>query len=191
MNTLEKKQPGQKMLISDMEIALIKSTFVENDGLLQIMRSLFEGLEVSQSDRELIKSIFSNNDLRNLIIKRFYPTINGDSPIGQTVDIWLGPAVDGKGLNEIREEIIIYNKFVKLLKKALALLDNPFGESVDLGVNIDSNIMVEDPFFSTLLARNKFIKYIESQLVMLKVIAGQKEETPQQAKKRLEGDSNK
>lgn len=184
----EKKKVTQSMLVSDNDIALLKSIFSDNDDLLKLVRNLFFGLELTAEEKELIVSTFKNDDARRLIRQRFIPYIRKDVPIGQTVDLWTGVDVKGKYKDEIYQSILGRKMLIEMTNKALGLLENPDDEKVSLDFNptvVDINdLQVE------LIARNTFISHVEMQLMMIKIIAGQKTETVEGAKKRLTQDSN-
>lgn len=177
----------QSMLVSDKEIAMIKDTFADNDELLQLIRNLFFGLALTKTEKDLIKSTFKDEDFKKCIRKRFLPGIAKDVPVGQTVDLWTGVEVEGKFDHQIIQIIQARELLIKNILMSLDLLDNPDGPKFDLSFVYDTN----DTLGVKLLARNKFISHVEVQLVMLKIIAGKKVETPDEAKKRLTQNSNK
>ncbi len=81
-----------------------------------------------------------------------------------------------------------------MTRVALALLDDPDGTvgSLDFEPNYEegmANMGISLQVF--LIARNSFISHVETQLTMIKVIAGQKTESSEEAKKRLTQNSNK
>lgn len=192
MADVEKKKVTQSLLVSDKELELLKSVFAENDELLETIRDLFFGLEITNDQKDSITSIFKNDDLKKLFIRRFLPEIRKGVPVGQSVDLWTGVEVIGKNPIEIVQVVTARAKLIEMVKVSLALLDNPNGSVVDLnfvprimGVGTDSDLQVE------LISRNQFISHVETQLIMIKVISGQKVESVEQAKQRLTNNSNK
>jgi hypothetical protein len=55
---------GQQMRISDLDLAIIKSTFAENEELLKVLR------------------------------KVFLPELSAEAPIGQNLDLWMTLKID-------------------------------------------------------------------------------------------------
>ncbi len=185
----EQKKLPQSLLVSDSEIALLKSVFAENDDLLRTVRNLFFGLELTQDEKTTIISTFANDDIKQLMKKRFLPSItNKEAPIGQTVDMWVGVEVRGKHPTEIFQLVSARKNQIEMIRQALALLENPDGDKII--VEFNPLEVKQDDLQIELLTRNNYISHIETQLIMIKVIAGQKEETVAQATKRMGKDSN-
>lgn len=178
-----------KQDINKEETDLIRSIFSGNDNLLKSMRALFFGLDISKTEKDLIRGTFENKELLRIMWKRFYPTLEKDSPIGQVQDVWLGveQMIFGQAKDTITQAVLYKEEALKMTQKALELLVNPEGESFDLEYRpfVDSFLKVG------LLARNQYIRHIESQLLALKTIADMKDETPEQTKRRLGKDSAK
>lgn len=167
------------------ENKIIKSTFKDNDFLLKAMRALFLGLELTDDEKTLIKSTFSDKGLLRIIYKKFLPTLDKESPIGQVQDIWLGveQMVFGMTKETIYQAINYKELALNMTARALALLENPNGERIDVSFNPMTNI--NDEYGINLLARNQYIRHVESQLMFLKVIAEQKEEDTKEQQKRI------
>jgi len=181
----------ERLNINEQEIELIKKTFCENEYLLKVIRALFLNLGVTDEEKAMIKATFSDKELLALMHKKFYPQLDREANIGSTMDVWMGveQMVFGKSVGEIYQAINYKDEALKMTKKALALLENPDGEKID--VTFDPSLSVKDDYQIKLLARNQFIKHVESQLVFLMVIAGKKDETTEQTKTRLTRNSTK
>ncbi len=179
----------QQLNVNDKEIELIKATFSENEYLLKAMRALFLNLGVSDEDKELMKNTFANEELMKIIEKRFYPVLSKETPIGQVQDNWLGveQMIFDRPLDTIAQAVQYKDMALKMTRKALDLLKDPDGEKLDIEYVLDN----DDKLQVKLLARNQFVRHIESQLLFLLVIAGKKDESSQEAKKRLTQDSTK
>ena len=178
-----------KLTVSDSEIALIKKTFAENDDLVIALRALFFGLQLTDSERKIIQSTFDGNDaLKRVIRKRFLPTVSRENPIGVVTDVWLGveTQIFGVPQDTIFQAIKSKELVISMVKTALNLMDNIDGEKVN--VEYDPNGLLTDPYGLKLLARNQFVRHIETQLSWLYVIAGQSNETPDQ---RAKADGNR
>lgn len=175
--------------INDKEIEVIKATFADNEELLKLVRALFFGFELTVDEKNIIRDTFSNAELRAIFWRRFHPVLDRNTPIGQVQDVWLGVEgmVFGQPGHVAIQAVGYKEKALEMTKKALNLLDNPDGDRVDV-VFVPSKF---DEQQISLLARNQFIRHVESQLLFLKTIAGGKTETAQQVKERLSRDSSK
>lgn len=171
--------------INTEENKIIKSNFKDNDFLLKAMRALFLGLEVTDDEKSLIKTTFSDKSLLKIMYKKFLPTLDKESAIGQVQDVWLGveQMVFGSNKETIYQAVHYKKMALDMTSKALQLLENPNGERVNL--SYDPNVNVSDELQINLLARNQYIRHVESQLMFLKVIAEQKEEDTKEQQKRI------
>lgn len=178
------------LTVNQADIDLIKATFTGNEYLLKAVRSLFVGLPVSAEDKQLIKTTFERPELRSLMQRRFLPSMTSDAPIGQMQDIWLG--VEQMVFAQSRETIeqaVQYKKLaINLVKQALALLENPDGEPMNL--YYDPVGAMNDPLQVGLLARNQFIRLVEQQLSTFWLTTLQVDMSPAEAKKKAEKDSS-
>lgn len=187
---MEPQKP--QLTVDDAEISLIKSVFADNDALLKAIRALFLNLDVTALDRDMVRAAFSGKPaLLKIMHKRFNPKLDRDTPIGQQSDSWLGAEgmVFGAQRDTIEQAVSYKEQALKMLSQALLLLENPEGELLDL--DYTPSLMLNDPLRIHLLARNQYIRHVESQLLFLKLIAGQKSETAEAAKERLMKSSSK
>lgn len=182
-----KKRP---LSSNEAEIAFIKSTFAENEYLLKAIRALFLGFRITDGDAKLIKSVFANPAAKTALRRKMYPESSATDEIGETADFWFGTETEiiGKDPETIRQVIVSKQLTLEHFDRAFALLDDPSGEKVDLTFDVACD---SDKFGIKLLARNKYVRSVETALMIMKVIAGTKDETPEQAKQRLLKDSTK
>jgi len=181
---------AEKLMYSDKDIALIKSTFAENDELLVMVRKLFFGGKLTAGEKKTITTTFSNPEIVEVLRRKVYGVNNFETPIGQLSDFWLGAEsqVFGATRDTVYQAIMSKELVLSMFVKGFNLLANPEGERVSINVLID---IEADPLGVNLIARNLYMKSIESALHAVKVIAGVKDETPEQAVKRLQADSTK
>lgn len=186
----EKQKQKKQLVVSDREIDIIKATFSENDSLLKAMRAIFFGLEVTGEERESLKSTFSNPELVQIMYKRFLPAINKDTPIGQITDVWMGveSQIFGVPKETIYQAVMQKSIAVQMVERGLRTLQNPEAEVIN--ISYDPNSIITDELGVKLLARNHYLRHVETQLSFLSVIAGQVDETTEQAKKRMQVDSS-
>lgn len=175
----------QALRYSDEEIKLIKSTFAENEALLKSLKKFFLQMGLTEWDEKLLSSIKGKNDITKLFYKVFLPSLSDDLPLERIIDLWKVYAdLDNKRIEEQKTVIEATKTTIKYVEQQLAELE---GEKEQ---NINYNELTEGDV-SDVIAYKNIASVIIGQLVNLKAIAGQKEETPEEQKKRLERDSNK
>lgn len=183
------KEP-QPLMYSNKDIDLIKSAFAENDEILISIRKLFFGVEVSGDEKESIKSTFSNPELVDVFRRKVYGVNNFDTPVGQLSDFWLGAEsqIFGATRDTVFQVIESKKMVLEMFEKSFKLLNNPDGEKVT--VEFTANSLVDD-LGVNLIARNLYMKAIETSLLSLKALAGKKTESVEETVKRLQRDSSK
>lgn len=86
------------------------------------------------------------------------------------------------------------NDLLKLLRKVfLPEISSkaPFGQNIDLWMTVKIDDLSPEEAIINLKARNILINHIEQQLLQLYLLAGMKEETVEETKKRLSKNSSK
>lgn len=156
---------------------LIKQTFKDGERLLKDVRTLLVGGELLADQKTHIRSVFADANLRDLMRRRFLPSITDDSDmaLGVVRDIWIGAEqmIFGESKDVIEQAMRYKEKSIDHTRKGLALLADPDGEKVPLKVLPYD----EDPLQIELIARNMYIRHVDEQLSYLWLIANQKEET--------------
>lgn len=178
------------LMYSEKDIEVIKATFADNEALLVLLRKLFFGKDISEDEKKLIKSTFSNPEVVEVLRRKVYPVQNFDGGLLQFNDFWLDAEsqVFGASRDTIYQAIESKKLIKAMLEKAFNLLINPDGEKVV----IDYDPIIEaDPLGVKMIARNLYIRSIQTALITVHLIAGRKDETPEQATKRLLSDSAK
>lgn len=181
---------ADKLMYTNKDIELIKATFAENEELLKVIRKLFFGYDLSEEEKDLIKSSFSNKEVIEVLRRKVYGLNNINTPIGQLSDFWLGveQQIFGASRDTIFQAIESKKMVLNMFTKAFNLLENPDGEKV----SVDTNPMTEtDPLGVLVIARNLYMKAIETALLTIQTIAGKKSETVEETVARLQKDSNK
>lgn len=174
-------------MYNDRELMLIKTTFAENEDLLKAVRNLFYGVEISDAEKAVIKQTFSNPDVVEAVRHKIYGLNNFNTPIGQLSDFWMGAEqqIFGASRDTIKQSIGVKVQVLDMFTKAFKLLENPDGEKVSTKVDI------EDELGINIIARNLYMKAIDTGLFTILTIAGKKDETLEDVLKRLEKNSNK
>lgn len=159
----------QSQKVNEEDAKIIKKTF-KDESILKSMRVVMLGLAPTDGDKSLVRSIFSDIDVRRIVRSRFLPALSRDTPIGTANDVWLGveSMVFGSPRDTIEQAVKYKEASIAMTRDGLALLENPDAGfiSVDLVPNVDM-----DPLQITLLARNQYVRHVESQLMFLWVIA--------------------
>lgn len=174
------------------EISIMKATFADNDALLKTIRALFLGLGVTDEEKLLIRKTFAGNgDLLAIMHKKFLPSLNKDTEIGKIADVWLGveQMISDKSPDTIKQMIGYKDVAIGMVRTSLTLLENPDLPAIKL--EYTGTMYPADYLGIELMARNQFIRLVETQLTFIKMIAGAKTETPEQAVKRIHSDSSK
>lgn len=180
----------QDLMYSNKDIDLIKAVFSDNDALLISIRKLFFGYEITGEEKKNIITNFTNPEAIEVLRRKVYSTDNVNTPVGQLSDFWLGveSQIFGASRDTVYQALLSKEFVLDMFEKGFNLLKNPDGEKV----NTDVKVSIEtDPLGVKIIARNLYLKAIETALHTIKVIAGTKTETTAEAIKRLQSDSAK
>ena len=177
-------------MYTNKDIALIKSTFSENEPLLLAVRKLFFGAEIADDEKKMIQSAFSNKEVIEVFRRKVYGVNNLSTPIGQLSDFWLGveSQIFGSNRDTVYQAVMSKQIVMEMFEKAFLLLSDVDGEKVSVEIDIDIDT---DPLGVKVIARNLYMKAIETALLALKTISGMKNESLEDAVKRLKKDSAK
>lgn len=180
-----------ELMYSENDIKIIKGLFADNDYLLKLLRRLFFGDELTEQEKKIITDTFKDEASIEVLRRKVYSTKNYDTQIGHVSDFWMGAEsqIFGASRDTIAQAVESKSIVEEMFKKAFNLLKDPNGQKVNLEYNPIS--LMSDPLQTGLIARNLYMKAIETALFTVKTIAGQKDETPEQALKRLNQDSTK
>lgn len=166
--------PQQNVPVPEKEQEIIRSTFKDNEPLLQAIRALMFGLSPTSEEKERVRTAFANKELLTIVRRRFYPVLDKTSPIGQVQDAWMGAEqmVFGQSPSTVEQAIGYKEIALHMTKAGLDLLENPDAPAPELSY---SKVRYpNDPLGVQLLARNQYIRHVEQQLLFLKLIADQK-----------------
>ncbi len=109
--------------------------------------------------------------------RRFLPDVieNRNQSLGAVQDKWFGTEslVFGAPPSHIEQAVKYKEKAIEFTRHALMLLENP--DAIKIPFTVKS--FEEDPLQIELLARNMFLRHVNEQLMVLYVIANQKEES--------------
>lgn len=185
---VEKKQ---QMRFSDAELEVIKNTFRDNDELLKALRKFMLQLPMTKSDKSLIKSLQDKPEAMAIIRKAFLPTLDGDAPFHQLVDLWMTVELKDKSPREVFPVLLARKLLIAFLDQQLEILEGKDRKEI---INLESHTEFVDDYetlYSNLLFRNTMIGHTEMQMNQFVVLAGQSDETVEQMEKRLQQNSTK
>lgn len=179
-----KEQPRN---LTEQEVELIQAIF--DEPLLKTIRALMFGLGISDSEKTQIKTTFSNSQVMAIMYRRFYPTLDRSTPIGQIQDIWLGveQMINGMPEGAIFQAINYKDLALQYTRQSLDLLKDPNGKPVNLEYSPKSYPNDTQGVF--LMARNQFLRHVEQQLLFLWYIVQTKPAKPEEIKKKKAKDS--
>jgi len=178
----------QERRITDAEMNLLKTTFAENEPLLKMMRKAMLGLSMTQDEQDVVMYLFRNHsELSALIRKMFIPEITGNDPLGQQIDLWMTIDNKDRTVDELHMHLMARAKVLSMLEDGLKDLTAPHADN-RISFAPTGNVYEDIIWY---IARNTYVNHVESRLLEIKILAGQKEETVDETKNRLSKDSSK
>lgn len=180
----------KNLSLPEKEVALLKKTFKDNEMLLKLIRAVLFGFDVTEVERKTVQDIFANKELLLSFRKKIYPELSKESPIGQITDFWMGTEANifGASRDTIYQAVQSKQKVLTMLEAGLKSLADSTAPCVDISYNPQS---VVDELQISLLARNLYMKSVESGLHIINQIVNHKEKTPEQKALAAEKNSSK
>jgi hypothetical protein len=191
------KQTQSRQLMNlrytDKELELISSTFSENEELIMIIRKFFlqgqlTAVELAEFDK------FKKSETVDVLQKTLLPEIDPNSPLHQNIDMWCSIDTINKGVDEAYLDMQARQIVVDYFEQQFDVMN---GFKVNDKHIIRLNKLVFDKkkdaeeAYIDLKARNTILQHVDLHLNQLKILAGQKPETPEEIKERLYRDSSK
>lgn len=193
------RDKDQVFIFNQEELSLIKNTFADNDTLLYTVRKVLLQFPLTDAEKNLIKMSVTPEVLR-VLKKRILPEIGDEFPLGQLPSILttLGESLKVKSVEEMAPLIEAKALEIEYLRQRFASLEaittGYVGDVVpEFSLASFAKIDISNPTKSyiQLQAYLFLLGYIDPMLGFIKSIAGTKEETAEQQKKRLVRDSSK
>lgn len=179
------------MRFTEAELQFINSTFGGNSDLLLIIRKFFLQ-SCSETELKTLSNTMTDETVR-VLRKVYFPEIDPNAPVGQTIDFWM--TVDFKD-KTVEESAIA----METIQTVIDYLTQRF-KALKSGSESYNDIRLKDLVYSKgkdprkahiqLGARNTIISQVEMNTNQLAVLSGDKKETPDEIKKRLFKDSSK
>jgi len=175
------------------EIKVLKEHLTPD--ILLTVRSLLLGQEVSDEQKKVIQAAFSNSELLMMVRRRIIQRETDVVPLGSMSDMWLqaNDRLHGGSPDMIAQTIKVGAKLNKLYKQMESILQNPFQEQINFGIDfdrIDESINFAETACN-LIARNMFVRSVDFVMSLIKNLIGTPEETTEQAVERVKKNSTK
>lgn len=183
----------QIFIFTKVELGLIKATFADNDELIYAVRNVMLQVPLSPAEQELIKKQITP-EVFGVIKKKLLPDFTGDYPLTQIPDFYATLTQDLKNCSVADMHPLFEAKILEkdYLAQQLSVLA---GENTAEVIKLAELHKLEDKDQLTryvhATARNYLLGYIDPMLRDLKIIAGQKEETPEDQAERMTRSSSK
>lgn len=188
----EVQKPQQAMRFSDEELSLIKNTFAEDDVLLKVLRKVFFQGDLSDDELKIVRSFNSGDQSLRLLRKALLPEVDYSAPIFQITDLYVNIDTKENGVDRAYPLILARDLVHDYLSQQFAILEDkkPKVKIVFADLHRAGDKEPTEAFVQ-LSARNTLISHIEFQLYQLKLLAGKKDESVEDTKRRLAANSNK
>lgn len=181
----------QKIRFSNRELEILKNTFSEKDELLKSLRKVIWQKNLTEQENSLLKSIISD-ELMLVLRKMFLPELDGNLPIHQEIDLLMTIKIDDKTPEDAFVHIEARKLVIAYIEQQLTILNNRGQEIKPKIIFKDlTNGDTKESLYINLIARNTVITHTEQQLAQIKMLAGNKNETPEETLERLKKDSTK
>jgi len=191
-----KNQLPKHLRYSDDELILIKQMFSDNVELLKALQRAFLQLPLSVNNLSIlqISNIKGNKNLINLLQKIFLPKIEDDVYFTEIWDYHAGIDFKGKLAEQIVADIKATDVLVAYYDQQLKALEKgEWNTEQDIKIKdlTSTKNKTDEQIYIDLLARNNILGTIAGRVQQLYILAGQKDETPEEQKRRLSQDSAK
>lgn len=192
---MSKRSPGQVLMFTDTELSQIKGIFAENDEYLYAVRKVLLQFPMTKEERALVQTV-TTPEVYALLKKRIHPEIDPEAPLFQLADHYqsLTSELSAKGVEEMAPRLEAKQLEIDYLDQqfeALRDLENAPNPVIILDyLKRIKDVPAEKAYIGN-MARNFIFSWVDSSLNFLKTIAGKKQETVEEQKKRLERDSSK
>lgn len=184
-------EKGQYFMFTESELSLIKNTFAENDELLYAIRNVLLQFPLSDGQRAFI-SVGCTPAVIAVLRKRILPELDGSFPLGQLPSVLttLSKDLSIRPVEEMAPQFDAKQLEMAYLEQQFKELETGEKGTITLA---DMAVITgnEHTDFVNLTAYLFLLGYIDPMLAMIQNLAGTKEETKEEQKKRLTRDSNK
>ena len=179
----------QQPRFSDKELSILKNTFAENEDLLILLRKVMIQANLTEGEDILARKTFNNEELIKVLRRLFLPEIEPDAPINQIVDMWVETYNQNKDKfgDEVEPKLEARERVIAYIKQQIESLN---GEG-DITIDIKEFEVKNPNIYINFIAHSELYRHIEMMLMQIKLLAGNKDETPDETLKRLKKNSTK
>lgn len=183
---------NQLFMFSADELSLIKNTFSDNDTLLYTIRKGFLQFPLTDVERGLLTTSLTPGVLR-VLRKRILPELSPEYPLGQLPSLLttLTNDLKSKPLDDMALQFEAKQIELDYLEQQFKALTEATEETILLKALGEMKGKSDTQRFVDLTAYLFLLGYIDPMLNFMKVLAGAKDETPEEQNKRLLRDSSK
>jgi len=191
-------EQNQQFIYNSEELSLIKNTFAENEPLLYIVRKVFLQFPLSKDELVHLKSAI-NDDVVTILKKRILPDLSDDFPLGQIPSMMttLTDHLRSKDVGEMEAQFDSKVQQEEYLNQQFTALEAILAEKAvpkptvvlaDLGKIAGKS---PEQAYIDMTSYLFLLGYIDPSFIMIKAIAGEKDETIEQQKERMTRNSSK
>jgi hypothetical protein len=186
----------KKRRFTSEELSLIKTLFADNEEFVLAVRKVMLQAELNASQKELINKLVTDTVFA-LIKKSFLPHIDSDAPMHQLAHLNMGllSEIREKGVEEMAPQFDAKALEIKYIEQQLNVLKN-INDVIETPIKLEElsvlskELSAYDMYVNT-VAFTFLLSYVDSILMQMTLLAGEKDETVEQTLARLEKDSTK
>jgi hypothetical protein len=182
MSETTKRTLKMEMRITEEEKRLIETMFADDD-LLKALRKGMYGVELTPKERSFLVTSFSTENMVSLLRKMFIPTLVGDEPVGQVVDLFY--TIDEQNLPDERAI-----DTVNARKRAISVMEHNIKAISGAGEYVPA-LRGDINSWEDLHYRNFYVRNVEGVLMQFKILAMNAPKTPEEIEKKRQADSTK
>lgn len=178
---------SNKMRYNDDELAVIKGSFAENEDLILALRKAFLQAELTQEEEKQVLAIAADEKVMAVVAKTLAPKLDANAPMFQQADLYVGMQFEFGSPEKVEADMAVRKILADYMYSMVEIIGTPAAYSVTMDTLTPSGSTHEDAI--NLAARDKIISHVDFQLNQLLVLAGQKDETVETTRTRLQKDS--
>ena len=179
------------MRFSDSELSLIKNTFADNEELLKAIRKSFLQLPLDPIDVDILNTIKGKKEVCAVLRKAFLPDLDGNAPMHQVIDLWMTLEIKDKDPETVKNNALARAKLIEYIDEQLTYLETGNLYSIYFSDLVELTGKSALEIFVDLNVRNTVIAHVEMQINQFLVLAGDKAESVEKTKERLQKNSSK
>ena len=184
---------------SDEDFNIIKGTFADNIVLLTALRNFLMQYNLNASELATLQLNFKDKpDVIRVLRRVFLPRYDRDDAFLNGADLWdtIGGHIKAMYPDQAIHHIRAYKLWQDYLDQQLTLLGNIGDIKKEPKVKIKLTELTDleggdGEVYVRVMARQNIISHITGSLAVLRALAGEKEESLEDTKKRLQKDSSK